>query len=66
MDVSWPIYAGFIAFVVAMLLVDLKFFHAEEHEQSIKESATWVGVWISLALLFGLGVWFLEGGQLAG
>jgi tellurite resistance protein TerC len=65
-DVSWPFYVGFIAFVVAMLLVDLKLFHADEHEQSIKESAIWVGVWVGLALLFGVGVWLLEGGQLAG
>jgi tellurite resistance protein TerC len=65
-DVSWPFYAGFIAFVVAMLLVDLKLFHAEEHEPSVRESATWVGIWISLALAFGIGVLVLEGGQLAG
>ncbi|HEX2235257.1 MAG TPA: TerC family protein [Actinomycetota bacterium] len=66
MDVSWPFYAGFIAFVVAMLLVDLKLFHAEEHEPSVRESATWVGIWITLALAFGIGVLVLEGGQLAG
>jgi tellurite resistance protein TerC len=65
-DVSWPFYAGFLAFVVAMLLVDLKLFHAEEHEPSVRESATWVGIWISLALAFGIGVLVLEGGQLAG
>jgi tellurite resistance protein TerC len=65
LDVGWPFYAGFIAFVIAMLLIDLKFFHAEEHEQSIKESATWVGVWVALAVLFGVGVWVLEGGELA-
>ena len=65
MDVSWPIYVAFIAFVVAMLLVDLRFFHATEHEQSVKESATWVAVWVGLALLFGAGLWVLEGGTFA-
>jgi tellurite resistance protein TerC len=64
-DVSWPVYAGFIAFVVAMLVIDLRFFHAEEHEQTVKESAVWVGVWVGLALAFGVGLWVLEGGQLA-
>ena len=46
-------FLGFIAFVIAMLFVDLKFFHAEAHESSTKEAATWVAVWIGLAVLFG-------------
>src|SRR5215213_1764897 len=64
-DVAWPLYVAFLAFVVAMLLVDLRFFHATEHEQSVKESATWVAVWVGLALLFGAGLWVLEGGTFA-
>ncbi|MFN2488307.1 MAG: TerC family protein [Actinomycetota bacterium] len=66
LDVGWQFYAGFIAFVIAMLLIDLKFFHAEEHEQSVKEAATWVGVWVVLAVAFGIGIWILEGSKLAG
>jgi tellurite resistance protein TerC len=66
MEVSFLFYVGFIAFIVAMLLVDLKFFHAKEHEPTIKESATWVAVWVSLALAFGVGILVLEGGNLAG
>jgi tellurite resistance protein TerC len=49
-----------------MLLVDLKFFHAEEHEPKIKESATWVAVWVTLAVAFGIGILVLEGTNLAG
>jgi tellurite resistance protein TerC len=63
-DVPWFFYTGFIAFVVAMLLVDLKLFHAEEHEPTIKESATWVGIWVALALLFGVALLLLQGGRL--
>src|SRR5918992_3459734 len=48
-----------------MLVIDLRFFHAEEHEQTVRESAIWVGVWVGLALAFGVGLWVLEGGQLA-
>ncbi|HEY7875153.1 MAG TPA: TerC family protein [Actinomycetota bacterium] len=66
MEVSPLFYAGFIAFIVAMLLVDLKFFHAEEHEPKIKESATWVAVWVTLAVAFGIGILVLEGTNLAG
>jgi tellurite resistance protein TerC len=60
------VYVGFIGFVIGMLLVDLKFFHAEEHEPTMKESVTWVAVWVSLAVAFGIGLWALEGGTRGG
>jgi tellurite resistance protein TerC len=63
---AWYLYVGFIAFVIAMLLVDLKMFHAEEHEPTVKESLTWVGIWISLAVIFGLIVWAWKGGAATG
>jgi tellurite resistance protein TerC len=66
LDVTWPFYAAFLAFIVAMLLADLKLFHAEEHEPTVKESATWVGVWVALAVLFGLGVLLFENSRFAG
>jgi tellurite resistance protein TerC len=62
----WYLYAGFIAFVVAMLLVDLKFFHQEEHAPSAKESGVWVAVWVGLALIFGIVVWVWRGSTSAG
>jgi tellurite resistance protein TerC len=65
-DVSWPFYAAFVAFVVAMLLLDLRLFHAEEHEPTIRESATWVAVWVSLAILFGLGITYFAGTKFGG
>jgi tellurite resistance protein TerC len=57
----WYLYAGFIVFVVAMLLIDLKFFHTEGREPTAKESAAWVGVWVSLALVFGAIVFAWKG-----
>ena len=65
MEVPWYAFAGFIGFVIAMLLVDLKFFHAEEHEPTVRESATWVAVWVGLALAFGIGLLVLRGGGVA-
>ena len=59
--VPWYLYVGFIAFVIAMLLIDLRFFHAEEHEPTPRESATWVGIWVTLALAFGVVVFFWKG-----
>ncbi len=65
-DAPWYLYVGFIVFVVAMLLVDLKLFHAEEHEPTPKESGAWVAVWVSLAVAFGIFLFFWKGGALAG
>ena len=61
----WYLYVGFIAFVIAMLLVDLKLFHAEEHEPTTRESATWVVIWVSLAIVFGIVVAFWKSGGTA-
>ncbi|MDQ4143394.1 MAG: TerC family protein [Actinomycetota bacterium] len=63
MQTPWYLYVGFLAFVIAMLLVDLKLFHAREREQGLKEAGTWVAVWVSLALVFGVAVYFWPGGD---
>ena len=63
--VPWYLYAGFVLFVLATLLIDLKFFHADEHDPKPKESAIWVAVWVSLAVAFGVIVYFWKGGTSA-
>jgi TerC family integral membrane protein len=55
------LWLGFVAFVLAMLALDLGVFHKKDHEVSIKEALTWTGVWISLALLFNAGIYFWFG-----
>ncbi|HET7483340.1 MAG TPA: TerC family protein [Actinomycetota bacterium] len=59
--VPWYMYVAFIAFVIAMLLVDLKLFHAEGHDPTVRESATWVAIWVLLAVAFGGIVWWAKG-----
>lgn len=55
-------YAGFIAFVIAMLLVDLKLFHTDpEKEPEVRQSAIWVAVWVGLAIVFGVIVFLWRG-----
>lgn len=61
----WYLYAGFVAFVLAMLLVDLKLFHAREHAPTLREAGAWVGVWVALGLGFGLIVLAWRGPALA-
>jgi tellurite resistance protein TerC len=55
------LWAGFNVFVIAMLALDLGVFHRKAHAVSLKESLTWTAVWITLALIFNLGVWHYSG-----
>jgi tellurite resistance protein TerC len=51
------LWAGFLAFVVLMLLLDLGVFHKTAHTIRIREAVMWTIVWIVLALLFNLGIY---------
>ncbi|MBI5017845.1 MAG: TerC family protein [Deltaproteobacteria bacterium] len=57
---SPALWLGFLGFVVAMLALDLGFFHRKAHEVRMGEALAWSVVWVSLALVFNLGVfhWF--------
>lgn len=48
----WWFYAGFIAFILFILALDLGVFHKKAHEVSFKEASIWTTVWISVALVF--------------
>jgi len=54
----WWFYAGFTAFVLGMLALDLGVFHRKSHEVSFKEASIWTGIWISLAFVFNLLFYF--------
>ena len=47
-------FVAFMVFIVFMLAMDLGVFHKKDHVIKIKEAAIWTGVWITLAMLFGL------------
>jgi tellurite resistance protein TerC len=51
------LWVGFIAFVLAMLALDLGVFHRKAHAVRPKEAGIWVAVWVSLAFLFALGLY---------
>jgi tellurite resistance protein TerC len=51
------LWIGFNLFVLSMLAVDLGVFHRRAHKVSIKEATIWSVVWISLAMLFNLGLY---------
>ncbi len=50
--------AGFIAFIAFILVLDMLVIDRKAHVVSIKEAGTWTGVWIGLALLFSVFLWF--------
>lgn len=51
------LWIGFNLFVLFMLALDLGVFHRKSHVVSIKEATIWSVVWITLALLFNLGLY---------
>jgi len=54
-------WVGFIAFVLAMLALDLGVFNRRPHVVSPKEASIWTAVWVGLALLFAGGLLFFDG-----
>lgn len=61
MEVSVWVWVGFIAFVLAMLALDLGVFNRKSHAISMKEAGIWTAVWISLALVFNVVIYFWQG-----
>lgn len=62
---SPALWAGFIAFVLAMLAIDLGVFHKNAHEVTLKEAGIWSAVWVGLAVIFGIGVYVWFGSERA-
>lgn len=57
------LWLGFIAFVIAMLAIDLGIFHRKAHVVGTREALLWSGIWVGLALLFNVAVWKWFGAQ---
>ena len=55
-------WAGFLTFIVLALWVDLRVLRRNgPHEVGTREALTWSAVWIGLALLFNVGLyWYLQ------
>lgn len=55
----------FNLFVLGMLALDLGVFHRKSHAVGAKEALSWSIVWITLALLFDLGLYYWQGSDVA-
>ena len=58
-------WAAFLAFVIAMLALDVLVLHRRAHEVSLREAAAWSAVWIVIGLGFGGLIWAWAGGGTA-
>jgi tellurite resistance protein TerC len=59
------VWLAFVAFILALLGVDL-FFHSDEREVSTREALMWVAFWVSLGLAFTFVIWAWQGPTIAG
>ena len=64
MNVTTTAWIALLAFVGAMLLIDL-FLHRGHHEISFKEAAFWSSIWVACGLAVGGVIWFFSGGDFA-
>jgi tellurite resistance protein TerC len=56
-EMIW-IWVLFNIFVLAMLALDLGVFHRDSHAVSVREATIWSVVWISLSMVFNVGLYF--------
>src|SRR5687767_11035780 len=60
---AWTITA---IVMVAILIIDVLIIGRRPHEPSMKEAGLFVGIYVSLAVAFGFGVWAIAGPRYAG
>lgn len=58
MNESVALWTGFNLFVLLMLALDLGVFHRKSHTVSVREALTWTTVWITLAMIFNLFIYY--------
>ncbi len=66
MGVETWVWVVTLIVLVGVLLADLFIIGRRPHEPSMRESTLWVCLYVGLALLFGLGIWFVSGPKYAG
>ena len=66
MDVPFWVWAVTVAAIVGMLLFDFVGHVRTPHAPSLRESAIWSAVYVGLAIVFGLLVWWGWGAGFAG
>lgn len=52
------LWIAFNLFVLAMLALDLGVFHRKSHDVTAKEALTWTAVWVTLAMIFNVFLYY--------
>ncbi|MDR0610802.1 MAG: TerC family protein [Planctomycetaceae bacterium] len=65
MSILW-LWVGFIGLVIFLLLLDLGVFHRKAHVPGIRESLGWTSLWIAIALIFNVCIYFMYENHLFG
>lgn len=55
------LWAGFNLLVLAMLALDLGVFHRKDHKISVKEGLVWSLIWVIVALIFNVFIYYWRG-----
>jgi len=58
MTIWWIVFG---LFIMAMLALDLGVFNRRVHVVNLREALLWTALWVSLAILFGMGIYFFYG-----
>ncbi len=62
---TWWVWLATLGGLAVLLLLDLVIVDRKPHEVTIGEAAKWVCFYVACALLFGLGVWYFGGYDVA-
>lgn len=52
------LWVSFNLFVLSMLALDLGVFHRKSHKVTVREALLWTSIWITLAMIFNLFVYY--------
>ncbi|XVU24626.1 TerC family protein [Actinoplanes sp. CA-054009] len=63
-DVSGVVWVATVLGIVGLLLFDFFFHVRKAHVPTLGEAARWTSIYVSIAILFGLGVWVFGGSQM--
>lgn len=58
MENSAALWIGFNLFVLLLLALDLGIFHRKSHVVTVREALTWTGIWVCLAFLFNVFIYY--------
>jgi tellurite resistance protein TerC len=58
------IWVAFTVLIIILLALDLGVFNRKAHVPSTREAAAWTGLWVSLALLFSIVIYFVYAGDM--